>query len=391
MQAVFDSTHDLPQRPQTLVKRTEEAKIATSVLPEAEHDVPNGAVDGESVPTSTVFETFGELDTELRSALSQRSRRPARQYEAGEPHLTETLASRISRLRGELQDLDTLVEANLLQHQGGDEGWNTKGASLFSERVGASPTEFRHEIQAVKADLETLERSEKTLRNQPRREGVSAASSLAEIDAVMAALNGTHEGRTSVDVVLTDVPALSGQVETDQLLKVESRLAAIENQLGVADNTAVANQLGMGDLHSALLEIASRLVIVDKSKLDTLSVRVKRLSDEADRLKGRISALRSGGDGRSTVDDMAQTAQLYELCYRWRHLSGLLPHMVRRLAVLSVVHNEASTAISRLNDIEAQQAQTNTILEDAESRFEQARNQVAADLSTARELVAKLI
>ena len=48
MQAVFDSTHDLPQRPQTLVKRTEEAKIATSVLPEAEHDVPNGAVDGES-------------------------------------------------------------------------------------------------------------------------------------------------------------------------------------------------------------------------------------------------------------------------------------------------------------------------------------------------------
>ncbi|KAH0488142.1 MAG: uncharacterized protein KVP18_001236 [Porospora cf. gigantea A] len=216
----------------------------------------------------------------------------------------------------------------------------------------------------------------------------------------MAALNGTHEGRTSVDVVLTDVPALSGQVETDQLLKVESRLAAIENQLGVADNTAVANQLGMGDLHSALLEIASRLVIVDKSKLDTLSVRVKRLSDEADRLKGRISALRSGGDGRSTVDDMAQTAQLYELCYRWRHLSGLLPHMVRRLAVLSVVHNEASTAISRLNgrgyarlqtDIEAQQAQTNTILEDAESRFEQARNQVAADLSTARELVAKLI
>ncbi|KAH0488141.1 MAG: uncharacterized protein KVP18_001236 [Porospora cf. gigantea A] len=113
------------------------------------------------VPTSTVFETFGELDTELRSALSQRSRRPARQYEAGEPHLTETLASRISRLRGELQDLDTLVEANLLQHQGGDEGWNTKGASLFSERVGASPTEFRHEIQAVKADLETLERSEK--------------------------------------------------------------------------------------------------------------------------------------------------------------------------------------------------------------------------------------
>ena len=113
------------------------------------------------IPTSTVFEAFGELETELRSALSQRGKRPARQYEAGEPHLTETLASRISRLRGELQDLDTLVEENLLQHQGGDEGWNAKGASLFSERVGVSPTEFRHEIQAVKADLETVERSEK--------------------------------------------------------------------------------------------------------------------------------------------------------------------------------------------------------------------------------------
>jgi len=151
---------------------------------------------------------------------------------------------------------------------------------------------------------------------------------------------------------------------------LDARLAMLEKALGL-NSSALPTTSPPKAILPALDTLQRQVSLLSEttpSSLDSISRRVRTLTQEAERLeearkqaKAAQEALRAaGGDAGQGGDDSEQVAKinaLYGTLPTIENLAPLLPSVLDRLRSLRAVHANAATASESLDRIESRQAQ----------------------------------
>eukprot|EP00916_Digyalum_oweni_P016399 GHVL01026902.1.p1 GENE.GHVL01026902.1~~GHVL01026902.1.p1 ORF type:complete len:388 (-),score=103.48 GHVL01026902.1:1447-2610(-) len=135
----------------------------------------------------------------------------------------------------------------------------------------------------------------------------------------------------------------SDLLDITRVIELESRISDMEYRIGLNNN------LGYPDMQSGIMDIAERLIGLDKHKLDSISRRIQALMTELDQVVKKRDELDLEGKGDSKI------LSLYEICHEWRGASQSLPNILKRLKSLKALHQQAGCFASRLTVLETQQ------------------------------------
>mmetsp|Transcript_33452 Transcript_33452/g.54354 ORF Transcript_33452/g.54354 Transcript_33452/m.54354 type:complete len:449 (-) Transcript_33452:165-1511(-) len=171
------------------------------------------------------------------------------------------------------------------------------------------------------------------------------------------------------------------------------------------------------DIYSAVQYLKTRMELLDKHKLDSISRRVERLLIDLKRLSQRVSdasggltassseiksprtprspsssdSIRGGatsfsGDQLPTRDEILEHHQkvntVYGMLSRFQETSEQLPLIIERLKSLRALHEHSATAMSRLSKLEQQQATLDTILKQNQQMLSRMENSFATNMKT---------
>lgn len=149
----------------------------------------------------------------------------------------------------------------------------------------------------------------------------------------------------------------------------DGRLALLERALGLDPVAASSNGTPKAILPTldTLQRQVSLISESTPSSLDSISRRVRTLTQEAERLKesrkaakAAQDALRAAGGGDSSEDDedseqLAKIHALYGTLPTIENLAPLLPPLLDRLRSLRAIHADAATASESLDEVEKKQ------------------------------------
>jgi len=182
----------------------------------------------------------------------------------------------------------------------------------------------------------------------------------------------SHGSDEAATYTITYAPTYQQSHALAKAADFDSRLALLENILGLntADlPTATGNGISKAVLPTldTLQQQISLISESTPSSLDSISRRVRSLTQEADRLeesrknaKAAQDALRAGGDaipeGAEDTEQIAKINALYGTLSTIDTLAPLLPSLLDRLRSLRAIHADAATASESLERVEKKQA-----------------------------------
>eukprot|EP00923_Selenidium_pygospionis_P003909 GHVN01006232.1.p1 GENE.GHVN01006232.1~~GHVN01006232.1.p1 ORF type:complete len:409 (-),score=60.85 GHVN01006232.1:266-1492(-) len=283
----------------------------------------------------------------------------------------ETPVQRLTRLQGEVEEMQEVVQVFLNSHATGEGDKAHRNAILREAKryFEADPSKVFNELQNLQRQLQDVladgrlqnlfTASEPTGGRRSQYDVVvrhldDVTSVLRSTDAstgseiVKAEKKPPMEGQRAPDdntfsYELYCLPSMKPQIESSRLTALEKRLSDLENHIGVGMRRPGTTPFA--DLSSGLNEIALRLVELDSTRLDVLSQRMMKFNNELDALQRRRERLT--GSPSSVEDQHVQ--QLYEMSDRWRCTSAALPLVIRRLRALKALHQESASVATRLN------------------------------------------
>eukprot|EP01068_Selenidium_serpulae_P006852 Selendium_serpulae@DN4531_c0_g1_i1.p1 len=319
----------------------------------------------------------------------------------------ETPVQRLSRLQGEVEEMQEIVQ-NFLKSREVEEQDEAGKQNMLKEAkryFEADPTKLFAELGSLQKQIEGVLSDERLQSFFTTSDAPTGRKS--QYDAVVKHLNdvtttlgkaseqpkpstklagaGTGSTDQSFSYELYCVPSMKPLVEGSRLSALEKRLNDLESHVGVNMRRQIT--MPFEDLNAGLSEVAARLVQLDSNRLDALTQRMTKLNGELDALQRRRERL-NAGTGTGVEDQHVQ--QLYEMSDRWRHAIAALPMVIRRLRTLKALHQESASISTRLNVLEAQQNDLAKLLETTAVNFDTLRDNIANNMKWAKTMVEEL-
>eukprot|EP00927_Polykrikos_kofoidii_P071966 TRINITY_DN68143_c0_g1_i1.p1 TRINITY_DN68143_c0_g1~~TRINITY_DN68143_c0_g1_i1.p1 ORF type:complete len:394 (+),score=59.03 TRINITY_DN68143_c0_g1_i1:132-1313(+) len=258
---------------------------------------------------------------------------------------------KLAKLQQELTELLKLAEGPTVMK----DTTGKTGASL----LGGNPADVTAELKSLEQRLIALARTSPPVWQQDGsrigegRPGPMAmpGSLTSQLEMFAAGVKGVPsppveaDGRVTYEI--SYAPSTNSVADSSKLAALESTVADIEKHLGVQDSGCP-----FADLHTAVGHLQKRLSLLDASKLDAISHRVKAVMTDVDRMLEKKAEL----EGRGRDDDIDKKVNdLYEFCQRWSAASASLPVVVTRLRSLQALHKQSASFTGRLQSLEQQQ------------------------------------
>lgn len=228
-----------------------------------------------------------------------------------------------------------------------------------TDLLGGNPSDVAAELRGLEQRLTALARTGPSVWNKDAgkagegKPGPMAmpGSLVGQLEQFSAGVGGVPSTATDADGRVTYeisyAPSTSAVADSSKLAALESSVADIEKQLGVQDPGCP-----FSDLHTAVAHLQKRLSLLDTSKLDAISQRVKTVMGDVDKMLEKKAELESRGRN----DEIDQkVGELYEFCQRWSAASASLPTVVSRLRSLQALHHQSASFTGRLQALEQQQ------------------------------------
>jgi len=191
----------------------------------------------------------------------------------------------------------------------------------------------------------------------------------------------------------TTVPSSSASLaQSSSLPVVPSDVGSSGSGVGMS-----GKQLhGFHDIGSGLSILQSKLDLLDPRKLDSLSLRIKTLSEEMERLelerkKQRQSAEKTGTSSTSTSTSTSTTPMtgvpidkiesLWNLMSKWDGVGASIPLVVKRLQSLRNLHEQSIDSLEKLNTVEEGYTAAQLLLSQDQSALEKVLSSLTSNVS----------
>jgi chromosome segregation ATPase len=385
-------TEDLP----VVEEKGNKTKAAEKVKSEvrAEEKKNEDIVEMELRP-QLAFEKFaGKVFDPRVGEAAPSPLRPAASEFVSLPHSERRFESpfeRFMRLKDELasfqKDLQALAEASKVSDQSTAQAAAalTRELAAMEQSVAAmsSNQAFRPFLASEFVDPDLLR--QKSLLDQLVQQLERAGSGSGAAPAAAAADKkpdaSTHGGRVVYELFYN--PQKEAARRLMNLVDIDRRITGLERTLGAASDE---RNLGFSDVYTAINSIRRRMELLDQSKLDQVYRRVRTLMSELDLLESQKARLQ----GPDATKQDEKINQLFDMMTKWDEAAQLLPSVIARLQSLRDVHEESAQAVLRMQDLEAQQAQMRTLLQQDHDALQAASQSLASNMKTMTENVRKL-
>jgi len=260
-----------------------------------------------------------------------------------------------------------------------------------SDLLGGSPSEVAEELKVLEQRLTALAREGPAAWNKGQGKTADGApgpmampgSLVAQLESFAAGVgsglttsNVDSDGRVTYE--LTYAPSASAVADSSKLASLESSIAEIEKQLGIPDPTCPFT-----DLHTAVGQLQKRVSLLDTTKLDAISTRVKTVIGDIDKMLEKRAELEDRGKGTDDIDQKVN--ELYDFCHRWNAASASLPTVVARLRSLQALHQQSSSFTTRLQSLETQQEELLRLLETTNSAVHELGTSLQENMTVVRD------
>merc|ERR1719506_3122982 len=220
--------------------------------------------------------------------------------------------------------------------------------------------------QSVVAELGALET---TLATLPKLEERRATGNRAILAQLLQQLDRKGEpekpGAIAYDLYYTP----NSTAVDDRVAELEARIIALESTVGsqVAPFSSVT---------AGIAALEEQLETLNEEKLDRVSKRLQSVNEEL------AAVLKFKDDAHLTA--YAKVAELYQLCHQWEAAAPALPHLLERLRILKVVHEESAGFAARLAALEQQQIELREMLSQCTDAMTSLRKFMLENMETMR-------
>ncbi|KAH8591379.1 Dynamitin-domain-containing protein [Bisporella sp. PMI_857] len=263
----------------------------------------------------------------------------------------ESLERRFARLRREIEEVKEAYSrknAEKANSSGGEDGMDGQDIAALTKLLDGIST------------------------NQPPRTAKAGAKLARDIGTGIKAnipLQSVQASEDPATYTITYAPTYQQSHALAKAADFDSRLALLEKVLGL-NTTDLPTNNGVNTLAilptlETLFRQISLLTDATPTSLDSISRRVRSLTQEADRLeesrrqaKAAQDALKAGGEAIPEEDSeqVAKINALYGTLSTIDNLAPLLPSVLDRLRSLRAIHADAATASESLERVEKRQA-----------------------------------
>lgn len=274
----------------------------------------------------------------------------------------ETLEQRLARLRAELEE----VKADL---EDGEEGEEFKEAQEHADGNGTDPTA---EVGMLSDMLDAV---------YGQRGGVHGAEAQLSTSIQRFSQKQSPDGQRAGEIPqppsATGPPSSSSHVLV-KAAEFDTRLASLEKALGLSGSNmpdagdAAPSRPILLTLQNLDRDVSALSTTGNTASLDTLSKRIRQLTQEAERLSDlrkaqSIDAPSASTNGlqngtgtttpKSSDDQSSKIKALYSTLPIIQSLSPTLPLVLERLRTLRLIHTAAGNAAATLEEVERRQAE----------------------------------
>jgi hypothetical protein len=217
--------------------------------------------------------------------------------------------------------------------------------------------------------LQELTALETTLATLPKLEERRATGNRAILSQLMQQLDRREDsakpGAIAYDLYYTP----KASAVDDRVAALEARIIALETSVG----TPVAP---FQNVTAGITALEEQLETLNEDKLDRVSKRLQTVNEEL------TAVLKFKEDAHLTAD--AKVAELYQLCHQWEAAAPALPHLLERLRILKVVHDESAAFAARLAALEQQQIELRAMLTQCTEAMASLRRFMLENIETMR-------
>lgn len=289
--------------------------------------------------------------------------------------------TKVAKLQEEVASLINLVEASGAKD----------GSKEAADLLGCKPSEVTAELKALEQRLDALAKDGPSAWH--KGEGKAEPGPMAMPHSLVNQLNsfasGTAESSASgsgadgrMTYELRYAPNVSAVAESSKVAALEAAVAEIEKQLGLPDPGCP-----FADLHTAVGELQKRVALLDTTKIDTISQRVKAVMADVDKVLEKKKEI----EGSSLDDDTdAKVGELYEFCHRWSLAASSLPQIITRLRSLQALHQQSSSFTTRLQALEQQQEELLKLLETTNAAVKDLGDSLQENMTIVRDSMQSL-
>lgn len=281
---------------------------------------------------------------------------------------------KIAKLQEEVASLINMVEAS-----GAKDGSNDA-----ADVLGCKPSEVTEELKALEQRLTALAKDGPSAWHKGEGKAdpgpmAMPGSLVSQLNAVAAGGGEASSSSASGDMTyeLRYAPNVSAVAESSKVAALEAAVAEIEKQLGLPDPSCP-----FADLNTAVAELQKRAALLDTTKVETISQRVKNVMVDVDKVLEKKREI----EGNSVDDDTdTKVGELYEFCHRWSLAASSLPQIVTRLRSLQELHQQSSSFSSRLQGLEHQQEDLLKLLENTNAAVKTLGEELQENMTIVRD------
>lgn len=174
------------------------------------------------------------------------------------------------------------------------------------------------------------------------------------------------------------------EIQEHDLLQLEKKVADLEKFLGIEKMPL----LPYDDINQAILDLYSKLSLLDPNKLENVKKKVQTLQSEFANLKKSKRDILNLAKDRSNYEESID--ELFKMLEIWKKTHHILPNILTRLHQLKTVHDNAQSFSSRLNDIEEQQGKLSDTLNVAKMNIETLSDKIDENVTFLQEIWKKI-
>jgi len=154
------------------------------------------------------------------------------------------------------------------------------------------------------------------------------------------------------NVITYDIYYTNDQPKFQQLQRVadlEKRLAKLE--------TLAGNKTDSIPITQSILEIKEKLTLLDTTKIDVLSQKMKNTTKEMESFKNLDESLT-----KSLTTNEKKINEIYDLMTRWDNIGQQVPAIINRLYTLRSLHEDGISFSNHITNLEKQQSDITSLL-----------------------------
>lgn len=156
--------------------------------------------------------------------------------------------------------------------------------------------------------------------------------------------------------------------------ELDKRIGSLEKAVGSLQDDKT---FGFSDLNTALVAMRKKLDFLEQGRLDSIYRRIKTLLTELEQLQQQKDKAQQAGQVPPNFEKVNAT---FDMMARWDEAAQLLPSVIARLQSLRDLHEECSSAVLRLQNVDSVNTQLNTLLQQDKETLQKVEHNLAQNM-----------